>query len=193
MGPLDYFEVECPEATGGEYYKRIVTTVLLDHDLTKVVSKIHIYIDPAIPLFVAVGTTKRLPSPVKVGDFANLNIDEHKVTISIGNEAYLAPFLKLLWEKFGKGQVEQPDRFTIVLALERSESEKLEDMVVTDPSLALYKDLIYAMQTIAPEGFKVRRQYYGNGKFYYIASENTLDEDPMPLLKEKFALMGEEL
>jgi len=193
MGPLDYFEVECPEITGGEYYKRIVTTVLLDHDLTKVVAKIHIYIDPAIPLFVAVGTTKRLPPPVKVGDFANLNIDEHKVTISIGNEAYLAPFLKLLWEKFGKGQVEQPDRFTIVLALERSESEKLEDMVVTDPSLALYKDLIYAMQTIAPEGFKVRRQYYGKGKFYYIASEDTLDEDPMPLLKEKFALMGEEL
>ena len=115
------------------------------------------------------------------------------MTISIGNEAYLAPFLKLLWEKYGKGQVEQPDRLTIVLPLERSESEKLEDMVVTDPSLALYKDLIYAMQTIAPEGFKVRRQYYGKGKFYYIASENTLDEDPTPLLREKFALMGEEL
>ncbi|HTY15880.1 MAG TPA: methanogenesis marker 17 protein [Methanoregulaceae archaeon] len=193
MGPLDYFEVECPEVTGGEYYKRIVTTVLLDHDLTKVVAKIHIFIDPSVPLFIAVGTTKRLPSPVKVRDFANLNIEEHKVTISIGNEAYLAPFLKLLWEKFGKGQVEQPDRFTIVLALERAESEKLEDMVVTDPSLALYKDLIYAMQTIAPEGFKVRRQYYGKGKFYYIASENTLEEDLMPLLREKFALMGEEL
>jgi putative methanogenesis marker protein 17 len=79
------------------------------------------------------------------------------------------------------------------MPLERSDSESLPDMVVSDPSETLYKDLIYAMQTIAPEGFKVRRQYYGNGKFYYVASENTLDEDITPLLSEKFRLMGESL
>jgi putative methanogenesis marker protein 17 len=192
MGTLDYFEVECPEPVGGEYYKRIASTVLLDHDLVKVVSKIHIFIDPSVPIFVAVGITRRLPSPVKVRDFSDVNIEDHKVTISIGDEKYLAPFLKILWEKFGKSHVEQPDRFTIMMALERDQSERLPDLVVADPSEALYKDLIYAMQTIAPEGFKVRRQYYGKGKFYYIASENTLDEDINPLLREKFALMGEE-
>jgi putative methanogenesis marker protein 17 len=193
MGSLDYFEVECPEPLGGEYYKKIASTVLLDHDLVKVVSKIHIFIDPSVPIFIAVGITKRLPTPVKVRDFADVNIEDHKVTISIGDEKYLAAFLKILWDKFEKSHVEQPDRFSIVMALERQQSEDLQDLVVTDPSEALYKDLIYALQTIAPEGFKVRRQYYGKGKFYYVASENTLDEDVTPLLHDKFGLMGEEL
>ena len=115
------------------------------------------------------------------------------MTISIANEAYLAPLLKILWDKFGQARVDQPDRLTIIMPLEREESENLPDMVVGDPSEALYKDLIYAMQTIAPEGFKVRRQYYGKSKFYYIASENTLDEDITPLISEKFRLMGESL
>ena len=193
MGTLDYYEVECPEPLGGEYYKRIVSTVLLDHDLVKVVAKIHVFIDPSVPIFVAVGTTRKLPGLVTVRDFSDLNIEDHKVTISIANEAYLAPLLKILWDKFGQAMVDQPDRLTIVMPIERNESEGLPDMVVSDPSEALYKDLIYAMQTIAPEGFKVRRQYYGNGKFYYVASENTIDEDITPLLSEKFRLMGESL
>jgi putative methanogenesis marker protein 17 len=193
MGTLDYFEVECPEPLGGEYYKRIVSTVLLDHDLVKVVSKIHVFIDPSVPLFIAVGTTRKLPSLVRLRDFSDVRTEEHKVTISIANEAYLAPLLKILWEKFGLARVEQPDRFTIIMPLEQNESEGLEDIIVSDPSVVLYKDLIYAMQTIAPEGFKVRRQYYGDMKFYYIASENTLDQDITPVISEKFALMGETL
>lgn len=193
MGALDYFEVECPEPLGGEYYQRIVSTVLQDHDLIRVVARIHVFIDPRVPIFVATGTTRKLPGLVTVRDFSDLNIEDHKVTISIANETYLAPLLKILWDKFGQSRVDQPDRLTIIMPLERDESEGLPDLVVSDPSEALYKDLIYAMQTIAPEGFKVRRQYYGNMKFYYIASENTLDEDINPLLAEKFRLMGEDL
>ncbi|HQN90839.1 MAG TPA: DUF2113 family protein [Methanoculleus sp.] len=37
--------------------------------------------------------------------------------------------------------------------------------------------MIYAMQYMAPEGFKVRRQYILEGKFYYVASEDTLPGD----------------
>ena len=87
MGTLDYFQVECPEPLGGEYYKRIVSTVLLDHDLVKVVAKIHVLIDPSVPVFVAAGTTRKLPGLITVRDFSDLNIEDHKVTISIANEA----------------------------------------------------------------------------------------------------------
>lgn len=193
MEAVEYFEVECPEKTGGDYYQKIADVVLLDHNLIRVVSKLHLFIDPRIPLFIAAGVTRKLPGMVLLRDFADVNIQERKVTISIGDEAYLAPLLKILWERFGKEQVEQPDRFTILMNLDESESESLPDLPVFDPSDSLYKDLIYALQVIQPEGFKVRRQYYGKGKFYLVASENTLPEDIEDLVREKFSLMGETL
>jgi len=193
MEAVEYFEVECPEKTGGDYYSRIADVVLLDHNLIRVVSKLHIFIDPRIPLFIAAGVTRKLPGMVLLRDFADVNIQDRKVIISIGDEAYLALLLKILWEKYGKDLVEQPDRFTILMNLDEAESQSLPDLPVFDPSDTLYKDLIYALQVIQPEGFKVRRQYYGKGRFYLVASENTLPEDIEDLVKEKFSLMGETL
>jgi len=193
MDAVEYFEVECPEKTGGDYYRRIADVVLLDHNLIRVVRKLHIFIDPRIPLFVATGVTRKLPGVVRIRDFADVNVQEQKVTISLGEETYLAPLLKILWRRYGKEKIEQPDRFTIVIRSEGAELKEIEDIPVYDPTESLYKDLIYAMQVIQPEGFKVRRQYYGKEKFYLVASENTLPENVEEIVREKFALMGETL
>ncbi len=193
MDPVDYFEVESPEPQGGEAYKRLAGVVLQDHDLIKVISKLHIFVDPTIALFIAVGLIRKMPGLVLLRDFADVNIQDRKVTVSIGNETYLAPLLRLLWDKFGKDRVEQPDRFTIIMELDPEESGDLPDMPVVDPGESLYRDLIYALQSIAPEGFRVRRQYYGGGRFYFVASEDTLPENIMDLIREKFRLMGETL
>ncbi|HUU74823.1 MAG TPA: methanogenesis marker 17 protein [Methanoregulaceae archaeon] len=191
MESIEYFEVECPEETGGNYYKKIADIVLLDHNLIRVIKKIHIFIDPRIPIFIAVGTTKKLPGLIRLRDFSDVSIQEEKTTISIGDETHMAGLLRILWDKFGKERVEQPDRFTIMISARDDETSNLEDLVVDDPSISIYKDLIYALQVIQPEGFKIRRQYYGQGKFYLVASENTLPEDLDDLIGEKFALMGE--
>ncbi len=193
MDPVEYFEVECPEPQGGEAYKHLAGVVLQDHDLLKAIGKLHIFIDPAIPIFIAVGVIRKMPGVVRLQDFADVNIQDRKVTISIGNEAYLSHLLRLLWDKFGKERVEQPDRFTIIMDLDPGESENLPDMPVLDPGETLYRDLIYALQSIAPEGFRVRRQFYHGGRFYFAASENTLPENLMDLIREKFGLMGETL
>jgi putative methanogenesis marker protein 17 len=193
MEAVEYFEVECPEKTGGDYYRRIADVVLLDHNLIRVVRKLHIYIDPRVPLFIAAGITRKLPGIVHIRDFADVNVQEQKVTLAIGDETYLAPLLKILWDRYGKERVEQPDRFTIVIRTEGAELKDIEDIPVYDPSESLYKDLIYALQVIQPEGFKVRRQYYGKEKFYLVASENTLPENIEEIVREKFALMEESL
>jgi putative methanogenesis marker protein 17 len=191
MASIEYFEVECPEETGGRYYQRIADVVLLDHNLIRVIQKIHFFIDPRVPIFVAVGITRKMPGPVRLRDFSDVSIQDDKVTISIGDETYLAKLLKSLWDIFGKERVEQPDRFTIVISASTDETKDLEDLVVDDPSLSIYKDLIYALQVIQPEGFKVRRQHYGDGRFYLVASEDTLPEDIDDLVREKFALLEE--
>lgn len=194
MPPLKYFEVECSDPVGGEAYKRIAADVLQDLDLLKVFEKLHIFVDPKVPIFVAAGVIRHLPRRVRVRDFAGINVQEGKAVLDIGDETYLAPLLTLLWAKFGKENVDQPDRFTVILPQELFALEEIEDMVVADPSVSIYQDVIYAMQYIAPEGFKVRRQHVGGTKFYYVASEDTLPEDVVEtLVADTFARMGESL
>ena len=193
MLAIEYFEVECPEPLGAAYYKQITNDVLLDHNLLRVINKIHVFIDPKVPIFIAVGTLKKLTTVVRVRDFANVNPLGDKITLVISEETYLAPMLKIFWQKYGKDRVEQPDRFTIVLAIEDADMRAIEEIPVYDPSESIYKDLIYALQVIQPEGFKVRRQYYGKEKFYLVASEDTLPENIEEIVRDKFSLIGESL
>jgi putative methanogenesis marker protein 17 len=191
MQAIEYFEVECPEPLGAEYYRQIANDVLLDHNLLRVVSKLHIYIDPRVPVFVAVGTLKRITTIVRVRDLANVNPQEGKMTLVISDETYLAPMLKIFWERFGKERVEQPDRFTVILYNVPVPASEIEEIVVADPSESLFKDLIYALRCISPEGFRLKSERFSTEKFSFVASENTLAENTGELVKAKFALMGE--
>jgi putative methanogenesis marker protein 17 len=191
MLAIEYFEVECPEPVGAEYYRQITNDVLLDHNLLRVIHKVHISIDPKLPIFVAVGILKKISTRVRVGDFANVNPLEGKITLVISDETYLAPMLKIFWEKFGKDHVDQPDRFTVILYDVKADLKEIEEIIVADPSESLYKDLIYAFRCIAPEGFRLRSEKFDKEKFSFVASENTLTEDIDDIVREKFALMGE--
>jgi putative methanogenesis marker protein 17 len=191
MLAVEYFEVECEEKTGAEFYKQIANDVLLDHNLLKVINKLHIFIDPKVPLFIATGTLKKITSLIRVRDFANINPQEGKMTLVISEETYLAPMLKIFWQRFGKEHVEQPDRFTVILYDVKETPQEIEEIVVADPSESLFKDLIYAFKCIAPEGFRLRKETFSPTRFVFVASENTLAEDIDTLVAAKFALMGE--
>ncbi len=191
MLAIEYFEVECPEPLGAEYYKQITNDVLLDHNLLRVIEKIHVYIDPKIPVFIAVGILKPITNVVRVGDIANINPQEGKMTLVITDETYLASMLKIFWERFGKDKVEQPDRFTVVLYGVGADPKELEQIVIGHPGESVNRDLIYALRCVAPEGFRLRSERFENGKFSFVASENTLTENIDELVKAKFALMGE--
>jgi len=192
MQAIEYFEVECPEPLGAEYYKQITNDVLLDHNLLKVIQKLHVFIDPKVPIFVAVGTLKRITTTIRVRDFANVNPLEGKITLVISDETYLSQMLKIFWQRFGKDHVEQPDRFTVILYDVAEDPKVIEEIVVADPSESLFKDLIYAFRCIAPEGFRLRSERFNREKFSFVASENTLPEDIAPLIREKCVKMGEE-
>jgi putative methanogenesis marker protein 17 len=191
MQSVEYFEVECPEPLGGEYYKQIANDVLLDHNLIRVVRKLHIYVDPGIPVFVAVGVLHKITSLVRVGDFAAVNPLAGKITLVLANETYLAPMLKIFLQRFGQDHVEQADRFTVILREVSIDAKEVEEIIVADPSESLYKDLIYALRCIAPEGFRVRREYFTRSTFWFVASEDTLAADVDALVQSKFAKIGE--
>ena len=191
MNGIGYFEVECTEEAGGEAYRQIAQDILGDLDLLRTIAKLHIYIDPEVPIFIAVGVTRKLPRHIRVRDFATVLEQEGKVRLDITDETYLSPLLRILWDRYGRNLIEQPDRWTIIIKREDVKGEDLEDLVVFDPSESIQKDLIYALQYIAPEGFKVRRQFVKDDLFYYVASEDTLPEDVVDtLVAEKLALIG---
>ncbi|MBP2132917.1 putative methanogenesis marker protein 17 [Methanomicrobium sp. W14] len=171
---IDYFEVECTEESGRESYKRIASDVLQDLDLIKIVSKIHILIDLEFPFFLAVGKTRKLPPPVKIRDFSNVMESEGNIVLDIAEETYLSQMLTILWDKYGRDFVVQPDRFTVTINADLAGVEEIENITVFDPSNTMYKDLVYALQWIAPEGFRVRRESIEKDRFCYLASENTL-------------------
>ena len=192
MQAIEYFEVECPEPLGGAYYRQITNDVFLDHNLLRVIQKMHVYIDPRVPIFIAVGILKKITTRVRVQDIANVNPQEGKMTLVMSDETYLAPMLRLFWERFGKDHVDQPDRFTVILYNVKVDPREVEEMVIADPSASLFRDLIYALRCTAPEGFRVRREVYGNDRFTFVASEDTLDHDADELVRQKFALIEKE-
>jgi putative methanogenesis marker protein 17 len=191
MQAVEYFEVECPEPRGGEYYKQITNDVLLDHNLIRVVNKVHVYVDPGLPIFIAVGMLHKITTLVRVRDFANVNPLEGKMTLVLSNETYLAPMLKIFWQRFGQEHVEQADRFTVILKGITAGAKEVEEIVVADPSESVFRDMIYALKCIAPEGFRIRREKYGGDRFWFIASEDTLQDDVDEHVKQLFAKMGE--
>ena len=190
MSTLEYFEVDSTEPVGGQLYRRIASTVITDHNLLKVLERIRIFIDPSVPVFVAVGVTRTVPRTITVSDLAGVTYDGQKITLSIADETFLADLLQILWKEYGKDQVTQPDRFTIeILTSGDAASSGIEDLAVADPTEGLFKDLIYSMQVICPEGFRVKKQNFHNGRFWFVASENTLPEDVTPLVDEQFRIM----
>ncbi|WP_255332333.1 methanogenesis marker 17 protein [Methanocalculus taiwanensis] len=188
---LDAFEVECFEEVGRDFYRQITETVLSDHNLTAVVSKLRIFIDPRIPIFVAVGTIRDAGASIRVSDIGSIQMQGDETVISIRDETYLAQFLTRLYEIFGHDHVDQPDRFTIIIS-KAEIPQNFEKIEIVNRADTVLRDLIYAMTVIAPEGFKVRREYYGKRQFYYAASENTLPEHVVEdVVSAQFTLIGE--
>jgi putative methanogenesis marker protein 17 len=192
MAGLNYFVVESTE-DGVDNYSKIATIVLQDHNLLSIVEGLHLYIDPEFPLFVALGLIRSPRTTIQVSDVGNVLVQDGKVTISVGDETYLAAMLKMLWNRLGHDNVNQPDRFTVLIS-NVDIPKDFANWVVIDPTRSLFKDLIYAIQVIAPEGFKVRRENYGSDRFFYVASENTLPtEDIDRIISDRFKYMEKEL
>lgn len=189
MPTLEYFEVESTEPAGGAMYRRIASTVISDHNLLKVLAKLRIFIDPKVPVFIATGITRSVPRNIVVSDIAGVTYDAGKIKLNIADETYLAPLLETLWRRFGKEKIVQPDRFSVEILTDEGEGTGFEDLIVADPTEGLFKDLIYGIQVICPEGFRIKRQSFSQGRFWFVASENTLPEDVTALVDEQFAVM----
>jgi len=81
----------------------------------------------------------------------------------------------LLWDRYGRENIEQPERLDVVI--NASDLENILKFVVEDPSSIIFNKLIDAFDRIKPEGFRVTRYFYDKKSIYLIASEDTIKDE----------------
>ena len=102
-----------------------------------------------------------------------------EIIISIKKEQYIPELLGKLWERYGKANISQPDRWTVAISTDKAEEEAafLKDMMVADPRHRLHENLVDFAIRVTPEGFRVRYHLYKGNRFIFVASEEVLKRE----------------
>ncbi len=196
MKPLEVFRVESPDKTGAESYESVIRDVLADLELTTVLGRLWIWIDPTEPVFIFCALIRAGIPPIRVSDMADISTgapSAKQVELKLTNEEHVSTLLNILWAEYGRENVSQPERRTITIDTEDKDevAEKLADVVIADPRREIESRLADALLRITPEGFRVRHHVSTGSEMLFVASEDPIKpewikkaEDMMDQLKE---------
>lgn len=182
MDPLEVYKVEAPgEEFGAAKYREIILDILQDLGLVRSIGRLYVYIDIEKPYFAVYGMLRGSLPPLHVGDVADVVRTQDGYQVKVNEEEHLADMLRVLWEKYGRDKVEQPDRDLLTVASDVSPA----DLIVTDVDAEFRRDLTDALIRIAPEGFRNRRNEMTEDSFLFIASEETITPELIEEVREK--------
>ncbi len=173
--------VESPDAVGAKTTKMLVQDVLADLGLSRVISRLKVFVDPVEPVFIFAALLRLKMPPVKLKDFAKVDFDigKDEVKIELEREVYAVKLLNKLWERYGKENIEQPDRKIILIKTDPvKELDVLREMVIEEPQQEVLDRLIDAVALrMIPEGFRVRKHELSTSHVLFVASEDTLKQE----------------
>ncbi|MCE8422365.1 MAG: methanogenesis marker 17 protein [Candidatus Methanoperedens sp.] len=179
MEQLETFIVESPDATGAKATKILIQDSLADLSLNRVIGRLKVFVDPVEPVFIFTALL-RLGSPaVKLKDFAIVDmgtLGKDEVKIELQRETFAVKLLNKLWAKYGKENIEQPDKKIIIVKTDpMKELDVLKELVIEEPQAEVLDRLIDAVALrIIPEGFRVRKHELSTSHILFVASEDTL-------------------
>ncbi|WP_094227505.1 methanogenesis marker 17 protein [Methanolobus psychrotolerans] len=179
MEALETFIVESTVQEEGEAYRSIVSDIITELILGGAIGRIKVVVRPEDSLFQMAIILRGSQPMVKLSDIGSVetgNIVKKEVKISITEEKYLSELLELLWARYGRTKVFQPERNTLIINAEDTDSDIkfLKDMVVADPRRTLQSRLVEMAIRATPEGFRVRYHSMDSHKFVFVASEDPL-------------------
>lgn len=196
MKPLEVFRVESPDKTGAEAYESVIRDVLADLELTTVLGRLWIWIDPTEPVFIFCALIRTGIPPICVKDMADISTgapSSKQVELKLTNEEHVSTLLNILWIEYGRENVSQPEKKVITIDTEDKEEVRrtLADVVIADPRREIESRLADALLRITPEGFRVRHHVSTGSEMLFVASEDSIKsewikkaEDMMNQLKE---------
>ncbi|NOQ48447.1 MAG: methanogenesis marker 17 protein, partial [Methanococcoides sp.] len=147
---------------------------------SRTIGRIKVRIRPEDSLFMMVILLRRGLPPIKAGEISDTEFDrEHaKVVITVRDEKTIPQFLDRLWEQFGRQNVIQPERNIIEVASDLETVDKfIAELIVDDPEKTIRERLADMAIRATPEGFRIRYHSLDSGKFVFVASEDTMQQD----------------
>jgi putative methanogenesis marker protein 17 len=192
MDSLETFVVESAIASEQEFYRKIIEDNLTNLKLAPAIGKIKVVLKPEDSLFQMAIILRNVGTKVTTGDIADIEVKPvaHEVLISIKKEQYIPELLGKLWERYGKTNISQPDRWTVAIHTDKAgeESAFLGKMIIADPRHKFHENLVDFAIRVTPEGFRVRYHLYKGNGFIFVASEEVLKHE---WIEETQAMLGE--
>lgn len=152
-----------------ESYKKICQDTFRDAGLRSNIDQIYMLCNAKDFIFIIAAKIGRVSGPVTIWDITLREGNKLRIT----TEKYAPKLLALLWDKYGE-KVEQISRLELILNLDDNEIKKLLDLVVYVPREDLVTGILYAFDTILPEGARVRSPIHSDNSVAIIASENPI-------------------
>jgi len=181
MEPLEIFIVETTEPSEAKAYESILKDIITELAFVRTIGRIKVRIRPEESLFMMSIVLRSGLPPVKAKEISETEIDRagSKILITVTDEKTIPQFLEKLWEQFGRHNVIQPQRNLIEVIsddLEAAEAS-IADLVVDDPEKSLRERLADMAIRSTPEGFRIRYHSLDNGRFIFVASEDTMQQE----------------
>jgi len=180
MEPLEIFTVETTEPSEAAAYESILKDIISELAFSRTIGRIKVRIRPEDSLFMMVILLRRGLPPIKAGEISDTEFDrEHaKVVITVRDEKIIPQFLDRLWEQFGRQNVIQPERNIIEIAADIETVDKfIAELIVDNPEKTIRERLADMAIRTTPEGFRIRYHSLDSGKFVFVASEDTMQQD----------------
>lgn len=181
MDSLEVFDVESAIAPEQEFYRKIIEDNLSNFKLAPAIGRIKVVLRPEDSLFQMAILLRDVGTRVTTIDIADVDAKPiaREIIISIKKEQYIPELLGILWERYGKANISQPDRWTVAISTDNPKEEAafLKDMMVADPKHRLHENLVDFAIRVTPEGFRVRYHLYKGNQFIFVASEEALKHE----------------
>jgi len=181
MDSLEVFDVESAIASEQEFYRKIIEDNLSSLKLAPAIGRIKVVLRPEDSLFQMAIILRDVGTRVTTNDIADMEAKPiaGEIIISIKKEQYIPELLGKLWDRYGKANISQPDRWTVTISTDQPREEEafLKDMMVADPRHRLHENLVDFAIRVTPEGFRVRYHLYKGNQFIFVASEEALKHE----------------
>jgi putative methanogenesis marker protein 17 len=165
--------VASPDEQGAGLIKELTSDILSDLDVAQSIRNIRIFIDPEEPVFILYGKLAASLPDVKISDVATMTHTDDGLKLDIKNERYVNDLLNKLTERYGKANILQLDRYTVLVATE----EDIANETIYEPSTELRRKVIDAIRRVAPEGYRIIKHDITNNYILFIASEEPIKEE----------------